>query len=46
MGRAIRVSPSKRYLRQSTKKVLESKDESNKLESEGEQEQKADEDVV
>lgn len=30
MGRAIRVSPSKRFLRQSTKKALESKEESTK----------------
>ncbi|XP_076902548.1 28 kDa ribonucleoprotein, chloroplastic-like [Bidens hawaiensis] len=40
MGRAIRVSPSKRFLRQSTKKVLESKDESTKSETDaGEQAQ-------
>lgn len=37
MGRPIRVAPSKRFLRQSTKKVLEAKDESSKLESNGEQ---------
>ncbi|GJS31931.1 28 kDa ribonucleoprotein, chloroplastic [Tanacetum coccineum] len=41
MGRAIRVSPSKRFLRQSTKKVLESTDESSKPEAEGEQAQTA-----
>ncbi|KAJ0790715.1 putative RNA recognition motif domain, nucleotide-binding alpha-beta plait domain superfamily [Helianthus annuus] len=35
MGRPIRVAPSKKFLRQSTKKVLESKDESSKSESEG-----------
>ncbi|KAI3820256.1 hypothetical protein L1987_07800 [Smallanthus sonchifolius] len=35
MGRPIRVAPSKRFLRQSTKKVLESKDESSKSESDG-----------
>ncbi|KAK1406732.1 hypothetical protein QVD17_38340 [Tagetes erecta] len=39
MGRPIRVAPSKRFLRQSTKKVLESKDESSKLESNVEQAQ-------
>ncbi|KAK9080826.1 hypothetical protein SSX86_000584 [Deinandra increscens subsp. villosa] len=33
MGRAIRVSPSKKFLRQSTKKALESNDESSKSES-------------
>ncbi|KAJ0571857.1 putative RNA recognition motif domain, nucleotide-binding alpha-beta plait domain superfamily [Helianthus annuus] len=35
MGRPIRVAPSKKFLRQSTKKVLESKDESSKSESDG-----------
>ncbi|KAL9997543.1 putative RNA recognition motif domain, nucleotide-binding alpha-beta plait domain superfamily [Helianthus debilis subsp. tardiflorus] len=35
MGRPIRVAPSKRFLRQSTKKALESKDESSKSESDG-----------
>ncbi|KAI7755532.1 hypothetical protein M8C21_023027 [Ambrosia artemisiifolia] len=35
MGRPIRVAPSKRFLRQSTKKVLELKDESSKSESDG-----------
>lgn len=39
MGRAIRVAPSKKFLRQSTKKVIDSKDESSKSETEGEQAQ-------
>ncbi|KAI3672512.1 hypothetical protein L6452_38601 [Arctium lappa] len=43
MGRAIRVSPSKRFLRQSTKKALESKDELSKSDPQGEQAQTTDE---
>lgn len=39
MGRAIRVSPSKRFLRQATKEAIETKDESSKPETEGEQAQ-------
>ncbi|KAL8215553.1 hypothetical protein R6Q57_022390 [Mikania cordata] len=41
MGRRIRVAPSKKFLRQSTKKVLESNDESSKSESNEEQTQTA-----
>nr|XP_043606173.1 RNA-binding protein 28 [Erigeron canadensis] len=41
MGRAIRVSPSKQFLRQATKKALASKDESTKSEPEGEKAQTA-----
>ncbi|XP_071693535.1 28 kDa ribonucleoprotein, chloroplastic-like [Rutidosis leptorrhynchoides] len=39
MGRAIRVSPSKRFLRQATKEAVETNEESSKAQTEGEQTQ-------